>query len=1179
MSVSWTSEQSEAIYAPHGEGNILVSADAGSGKTAVLVERICNLIINKGISVENLLVVTFTNAAAAEMKSRIIKRLGEFGADCKNESEKKRIKEQTTLCVTADIMTIDAFCINVLRSNFHLAGISPNFYIMDKTEQNLVAKNALEELFLELYKSEDSEDRKKFYALIDSFADNRSDDRLMAIIAELYNYIQSFAEPMIWLEKSCTNYAKDMRESKWLDEVFLPMVYKRALKEALLYIQNISVEFLYAYGELDEIEEQMTQNIRVMIEYIKRLIEAASVEEVFRIRKDAPDIKLKGKQKTDSYIKEIYADSVSVYTEAINKFPYSDFDELNREIDSERLCYIAECLLWIMKKYDTKVEGEKENKNAWTFSDIEHKVYSLFKDSELMINRTYADKYEEILIDEYQDTNGLQDEIFKSISRSCKNIFMVGDLKQSIYRFRGGDMSLFRDKFRVYSSEEDARGGGRLITLSKNFRSSDMVLHGVDAFFEALMTENLGDVNYQQNNYGSDNENNELITEVKPVACMNKEYEDANQSRAEARYIISKINSVVGKELKISETETKVIGYGDFAILSPAIRNTAAAYTEEFKKAGIPLRVAIADFFHKREVKMMISLLKILSNVKQDVPFVSTLVSPIFGFSGKELAMLKYESRKLKESGQILSLYESLSLIADKCENFEFASRCKAVAQTINKWRSYTRIMSVAKLIWTVYEESGLYDFVGAVDGNEESQRNLRLLYERALEFEKAGSRGLFDFVKYLENLQSGSDDISGAKSASGDSVSMMTIHASKGLEFPIVFVTGIGNKKEHPVATWSIHKNKDVGIGIPSTFPEKQIYLPNIYTESVKYINSKEELSERIRLFYVATTRAKYKLINVVAFDVKDEEQIDTLMNKWRSFVPNDYSNSSVFGMRDWIMTAALRSPHIHLLELYVCTAEEETITETEYQTVSISDEMRQVVKTLLDYRYQYDKSTGIPSRTSATELKRISDIQNSRIVKMKKTPPSISGYIDGALRGTAYHNGISFIDLDKLREDLSLECVQNELCRICDEGKINAKVFQEDKMMPQKIYNFFKDCHLGEAILKTDNKNIYREKSFQIAIDASEYKGTKEGLTDEKMILQGVIDCFFIDESDSQIVLIDYKSDSMKNKTEQDMLDMYSRQLDLYADAIEKITGKKVKEKYLYLFDIDKAIEYKRS
>lgn len=1176
MSVTWTKEQSAAIYAESGKGNILVSAGAGSGKTAVLVERICNMIISKGISVENLLVVTFTNAAAAQMKSRVIKRLGEYAAQSEDVLEKSRIKEQIRLCATADIMTIDAFCLNVLKNNFYLAGISPSFYIMDRAEQRLMAQDVFDALFTSLYKSEDKEEKQKFYDLIDAFADNRSDDRLINAISDLYNYAQSFANPMDWIECSCKYYEDDMSKSAWLEEIYLPKVYKRTINEALCYIKNLCNIYEDDLKASDAKEEKLIDDIKSMSKIMEAHLLCQSIEEVFLLKEKFSDFSPQKITKSDDALKTLYKKVSSVYTDALSVFEYTSFEQMNDEIEPKRLKYIADCLLWIVKKYDAYLEKEKERRNAWTFSDIEHKVHDLFCDNNLSISKTYSEKYEEILIDEYQDTNGLQEAIFKSISKDNKNIFMVGDLKQSIYRFRGGDMSLFRDKFALYGHGDKGNGRGRLIELNKNFRSSNEVLRGVDAQFKNLMSASLGDVDYQPNIYETQDIKAEFVTEVKPIACMNSDEED-NRSRAEARYIIERIKSMVGEEFITPSGEKKVIGYGDFALLLPSVKAPAIAYTEEFKKAGVPLRVALADFFDKREVKVTISLLSVLSNVKQDVPFVAVLMSPIFGFSGEELAKIKYESKKYIQKGEKPLLYDAFALVAQNSDDEEMKKRCSHVVESISKWRSYTRIMSVAKLIWTVYEESGLYDYMGAIDGNEESQRNLRLVYEKALAFERNGSRGLFDFVRYLENLKSSAEDVSGAKSASGDTVAMMTVHGSKGLEFPFVFIAGVGRRMKKVVSYSSIVKNKDIGIGIPSTYPEKQIYKQNIYTNAVKYINEKEEISEFIRLLYVALTRAMYKLINVVAFDIKDEEDIDVTMNKWRSFVPNDYTNSSAMYLREWIMPSAMYSKDINVLDVWVCYGDETEQEEDLQLEEAPSEEMIESVKQLLDFEYKFEASTDVPSRTSATELKRIQNIRKKRKHSIQKGPSSMGGYIDGAKRGTAYHNAISFIDLDILRKDLSLETVESQIKALVEEGKINRDVFENDKKIAEKIYAFFAKSHLGGEILASSDNNIYREKNFQIAISASTYKQGTNVLADEQMILQGVIDCFYIDEGTGDVVLIDYKTDSLKDKTKQDLLDMYSMQLDLYEEAIKKITKRNVKGKYLYLFDIDEAVEYK--
>lgn len=1164
MSVKWTDEQKEAIYAPVGKYNILVSADAGSGKTAVLVERICNMIIKEKISVENLLVVTFTNAAAAGMKSRIIKRLQDLLGEITDTEEKARIREQINLCATADIMTIDAFCINVLKNNFHLAGISPRFYIMDKTEAALVKQTALEDMFVDLYRSEDKEEKQKFYSVIEAFSDNRSDDNLIKIIFEIHSFAQSFAEPMQWVQNAALYYDTDVENSQWLNKIYFLMVYQREVNEALQYIRGLCA------GLFDGENTAAAAKLYAIISYMQKLSECADIEELIALKSETPDYTQIRKAKDETA--EVYNIAAKILGDIESSFPYTSIEQLKEENQIEKMSVIAKSLAWIVQRFDTYLENEKERRNAWTFSDIEHKVYELFKDSELGLNKAYAGKYTEILIDEYQDTNGLQDSIFKSISRDNRNIFMVGDLKQSIYRFRGGDMSIFGRKFDEYTfAPQNDDIDGRLIVLSKNFRSSDEVLKSVDAQFKKLMTKSVGDVEYQCNKYETEEKNTDLITEVKPVAYL----EGDSAIRAEASYIARRIKQMVGTKIRISENEERVIGYGDFSVLMFAIKKAAAIYTEEFKKAGIPHRVALSDFFDKREVKVIVSLLSVLSNVKQDIPFVSLLMSPIFGFSGNDLAKVKCEAKAIKSYGK-MSFYDTVTLILQKSEDEEIKLRCAAVLQSISRWRAYSRIMSVAKLIWTIYEESGFYDYMGAVDGSEESQRNLRLVYEKALGFERSGSRGLFDFVKYMENLRDSAEEVSGAKSNAGDSVSVMTIHSSKGLEFPIVFLAGMGHEMVKEPKFYEVVKNKDLGLGIPSPVFEKQIYGKNIYTNSVRYLNTKETVSESIRLLYVAMTRAQYKLINVVAFKVKDEDSVGECFDKWREHIFNDYVNSRKKHFSEWVMPTALISQDMHLLETEVYKPEDEDDAQEEAVDEVPSQELTQSIKELLDFEYKYKDSTDIPSRTSATELKRVQSIRQKNQHTIKKGITALDGEIDGAKRGTAYHNAISFISLDALRQNLSEEAVKNQLNTLVEEGKINRDIYEKDLQMSEKIYKFFANSPLGKRMLEIDDSKIYREKNFQLAINAGYYKPDAKLQEGEEMILQGVIDCFYIDEEKNEVVLLDYKTDSMKNKTKQDILDVYGIQLDLYTEAIEKITGRKVTHRYLYLFDIDEVAEY---
>ncbi len=1197
MSRNWTDEQHSAIYAPVGKYNILVSADAGSGKTSVLVERICNMIINYGISIENLLVVTFTNAAAAAMKEKIIARLQEFMYNCEDSVQKSRLKEQTYLCATADILTIDAFCLNILKNNFHLAGIAPNFYIIDKTEEEILKEKALEDVFDKLYTSEDEEERYKLNKLITSFADNRSDDKLLRLITDVYRFSQNFDIPIEWVRHVCSYYDINNGSKIWFNELYLPFVYKKNILRILNELEQKTDFTLTDGGEFNiDISDSNTAARSVerynelmvfvidVVAKAKKLLQCKDISELFQknseIQFGEQPKKYSGMSKFPQINSEYeyLSGAISEILTQINEFAYKSKEELTEAIHLEELSDTAKALAWIIEKYDIALENLKERQNAWSFSDIEHKVFELFNDNENGLCNKYREKYTEILIDEYQDTNGLQDAIFRSISKENKNIFMVGDLKQSIYLFRGGDPYIFKKKFNEYTecvnddNENDI--SGRLIKLSKNFRSSREVLKSVDALFSRVMTDEVGDVKYVCNTYDGEDKNENLVTELNTIACVKGNYSDEEKilSRAEAQYMAKKAKELVGTTITLSDGKTKTIGYGDITILIRAIRSHAEVYTDEFKKAGVPLRVTLSDFFDRREVHVMVSLLSVISNFKQDITLVSVLLSPIFAFSGNELAQIKCIYRENRPNNEKASVFDMLAFIGGNCADYDISIKCKNAVEKLRKWRKYTRIMTVAKLIWTIYEESGFYDFMGALEGSEESQKNLRLLYQRAQSYEQSGSRGLFNFVNYMENLRESGEGISSAKSVSTDTVSMMTIHASKGLEFPVVFLGGLGQKLQNPLADGGLKIHGDYGIGITYADIDAQTYEKNIYTDTISYVRNREEMSEYVRLLYVAMTRAQYMLINFAPFKASSEEKALEIIDKWRYKKLTDTNNIHAKCFEDWIMPVAMNSDEFYCTDIQEFSDYEEETEENKEEQIQLSDEGKESVKELLDYKYKYISSTDIPSRTSATELKKAENVRRKSQITIRKKPRFIINEADGAIRGIAYHNAMAFIDLDVLRTDLSKKTVDNELKKLCDEGKINCEVYEKDTNMAENIFNFF-NSKLGGEMLGAGN--VYRERDFQMNIDASYYKPGRDIQKGEEMILQGVIDCFFEDK-EGNIILLDFKTDNMKNKTKEDMLDLYGLQLDLYSRAIEKITKKRVLYKYLYLFDINEEVQY---
>lgn len=1216
MAMQWTDEQLEAINAPSGNGAVLVSAAAGSGKTAVLVERILNKILNEGMSIDRMLVVTFTEAAASEMRDKIIRRMyAELAALMREGKPVDEIKRQIRLSVSADILTIDAFCIRVLRNNFYLMGIDPDFRIADSAEAELLSDDAAEALFTRLYMAEeDSEESRKFNHLLNIYATNRSDENLKKLVLKIHRFTQSFAKPVEWLDEKAKMYSYDMAKSDWVTK-YVPELFIRSMgkKYYASFLElargmcgddtiteitaKVKEQITLLYGE-------MANGVCILLEAARELANAQSFADANAIyQKYVVDgggidsMTLKNKPK------DITADleDWKFYCKARNDLKKQFFEECSAFSDSDispllhgdSLKTLVDEIVWLVKEFDAEYTHRKDLRSAREFSDIEHLVYNLFLDNEA-VREQYQAKYDEIMIDEYQDTNGLQNSIFELISRDGKNMFMVGDLKQSIYRFRGGDPTIFIGKSRRYGLAENA---DTRIDLSQNFRSRQEILHGVNDVFERIMSEELGDVRYAGKEKivrmsDADDRRDEYKSEAHFVVYNKGGDEELSALEAEAEFIADRIFDMISSKFQITENGKKRdIMSRDICILSLSVKK-ASVISDALQKRGVNSYVEIEDYFEKREIRLMMSLISVIDNHLQDIPLISVMRSPIGGFTDKDLAKIRIYS----PSGSVYHAVCNYRADETDITNEEIARKikCRRLIKNLEKWRNYVKRKSVANLIWSIYVETGLYDFMGALEGGEESQANLRLLYERAKQYEQSGFKGLFNFIKYIEKLESRRNDLSSANlvGEGHDVVHIMTIHKSKGLEFPVVFLAGMGKRLSVSARGTNVLLHKDLGFGLRYADADGGYFEDTLFSRIVAAENMREELSEAMRVLYVAMTRPKCKLIAVASKKVSDSakktymqkayEQIE----KWeRGIKPEDAKSYA-----DWIYPAAMKSEKNWDFQMhdYVVPNPAEADEEEKAQIRLASSELREAVRRSFEYEYKYLQSGYIPSKTSVTALKQKNnelDMENADRkyeydpIYMEELPEFMREKRSGAEIGTAHHQVMAYIDLDTLRmigTDEYEEFVDSELERIAREGQIESSYCEDKKIrsaITKHISEFFKSP-LGERMLGAER--VYREQPFQIEIGADVYDPSLDGrYGDEKLILQGVIDCFFENEN-GEVVLLDYKTDRCANdKDKAEIKEKYTIQLELYSDAVYKITKKRVSERFLYLFAAGTAVE----
>ncbi len=1210
----WTKAQSDAINAPIGKGNILVSAAAGSGKTAVLVERIITKLIEGSADIGRLLVVTFTEAAAAEMKEKIINRIQKEINETEDAKLAKRLQNQLKLAAGADITTIDSFCLRTVKNNFHVLGADPNFFVGDPAEAQLMMEDTADELFDKYYEEND----ERFLRLIDLYASNRDDNPLKKLIFRIYDFIMSFAEPIEWLDEKAEMYEEDMAHSAWAKKYVIEGkcnvigAYYKSLFERLIADmketagvedgENSDDKMTEYYGKLWESVKlcrgaaDETANAGTWEEaydcYLKYTIKTGAIEGL--IPSKMPKKKLADDNVWKSFCEEKNSIKKAMISE-YNKYVYRSAEEFNEASHCAGVKATLSDIIWLVKEFHAAYMAKKDSKNIKQFHDIEHLAYRLFKENE-DIRAEYRGKYDEILIDEYQDTNGLQDAVFEIISRDKTNMFMVGDLKQSIYGFRGGDPMIFKRKNRSYTDGN----GGRSIVLSQNFRSRQEILNGINDVFKSVMSDAVGDVVYQGDElimreesrecYPEPAENNKCSMRCISVIGADGSEEEPDlpdsagtlSDKAEAAYIAKQINEMVETGYKIFDGKLnryRNISYRDITILTRSTRYSSDPYIEALKKYGIPSFVELEDYFERREISLILSVISVINNRLQDVELIAVLRSPIGGFTDNDIAKIRLQSPKTEYFYYALNAYKSKGgdeILRIKCDRF---------IRSLNRWRTYAKQKSAAGLIWTIYTETGIYDFMGALEGGEEAQANLKLLYERAKQYEQSGFKGLFNFLRYIDKLRGRRNDLSGARliGENHDVVRIMTIHKSKGLEFPVVFLAGMGKRlKNSQNKETRVLLHNELGFGMKYADAEHSYYQSTMMSDFVGEANRREETSELLRLLYVGMTRAKEKLIVTSVHKFTDEEKRQQHYDNWRNTldangIMTPDAAESVKCCADWIAPTALVSGNWEMVNVTMSDMVKKTENEeeTEAQTPEPSAELIKSVGEMLDFSYKYQKSGAVPSKTSVSALKQAENDEQYEgkpneydMVALYEKPAFMRDETPKNEIGTAHHQLMAYIDLDGLKAaENRLDFIESEIERLVSEGQLDKNAVTDN--MAGHCMEFF-ETDLARRMLAADK--IYREAAFEIEIPARLADASLDEAYDgETVILQGIIDCFF--EENGDIVLIDYKTDRVTDTGV--IVEKYRMQLDLYAEAIEKITKKTVKEKYLYLFSVKSVVK----
>ena len=1262
MGVSWTTEQQQVIDLRNR--NILVSAAAGSGKTAVLVERIVKIITDKNhpVDIDHLLIVTFTNAAAAEMRERIGNAI-EKALD--EQPGNEHLLRQLTLIHNAQITTIDSFCLYVVRNHFHEIDLEPNFRIGDEGELKLLREDVLGRVLEQNYE----EPSEAFSDFVEGYASGRTDAALNEMILQLYEFSRSYPWPEKWLDSFVGAYRIETREeldrAEWLAPLtenicFVLKDCEQLLKQALAITQQDDGPDMYEKAVRSDLEKY--ESLSKLTSFCELSVALSDI----KYDRLASSRGFEGNPDKLELVKSLREQAKDVVKKLCKQYFFCSPEMMIEQL--ERTEPMLEEVVRLTKQFADEFAAAKRRKNLVDFHDVEHFALQILVDEETekakKTAEEFRDTFEEIMIDEYQDSNEVQETLLRSISREERgenNIFMVGDVKQSIYRFRLARPELFMKKYDSYSLEESTT---QRIDLHKNFRSREEVLTCTNDIFYKIMARSLGNVEYDAEAAlypgASYPVSADFIPEILLADSNDELLEDTeltDKKTLEAKIVAEEIKHL----MKTQQVTDKAAGtlraahYSDIVILLRSLSGWADSLVEVLNGNGIPAHtVSSTGYFSTVEVQTVLSMLRLLDNPRQDIPMAAVLRSPMAGLTDEELAVLRLEDGSVPFHEAVLELAEGLyeedgqKEISDseadrkqgrnadeKTENHIEITAHRKLLKFYKKYKQLRQLVPdtpIHELIEIILRETGYGHYVAAMPAGNRRTANLNMLLEKAAAYEKTSYKGLFHFVRYIDELQKYDVDFGEADMVgeNEDVVRIMSIHKSKGLEFPIVIVSGMGKNFNKQDTRSKMVLHPELGIGLDYMDGKKRIKSPTIAKKAIAKQIDLENLGEELRVLYVALTRAKEKLI--LTGTLKDAPEKLEFFRQQANLSkaadrPLSYlTREGASGYLDWILPAVLsygdkypvrivEAAELVLDEVENQLEQNEDLTERIEEIEAADTQLVGQLKQRFSQRYPYQVDVLRKNKYSVSELKhramreKFEAEQEETIPAFLEEPvtPTIPLFIQreesveqetanrGALRGTAVHRVMECYDF------ASEKSVHEQMEAMEKEEKITADM--RALVREQTVADFVSSETGKRMALAQRGGALYREKPFvmgfteeelerygfgagaQMIENEAQTENAQQEIMSENVsqenhmheedltLIQGIIDVFWIE--DDGITVLDYKTDRVD--TAQELIDRYATQLKLYADALERVfaTRKlKVKEILIYSFRLVKLI-----
>ena len=1181
--MKWTEEQQKVIDTR--DRNILVSAAAGSGKTAVLVARILALVTDPAhpVDIDRLLIVTFTNAAAGEMRQRIRDALE---ARAEEAPENAHLQRQLVLIHNAQITTIHSFCLQVLRSHFHMIGLDPGFRIADEGEMLLLRQDVLKETLEEAYELGAGEvhttETEEFHQLLEQLAPGKDDQAVQNALLQVYQFSLGQPWPDEWLAGCRMAYCRPDKEETPPEPDWVRFVVKDTkrvladVREEILYAITLcqAEHGPYMYEKAMQDDLAMVEALQAADSY-RELAKAFAVSGTYTRLSTKKDESVSKEQKEQ--VQELRAGIKDALASVRVQYFYDRPEALEETFYASGV--VVRALTRLVERFMEKLTEKKREKNVLDFSDLEHLALEiLVVHDETGIQASpaaleYAEQFEEIMIDEYQDSNLVQELILNSVAgrgRGEANRFMVGDVKQSIYRFRLACPELFLEKYQTYRELENACR----IDLHKNFRSRSEVLDGVNEIFRQIMTENLGGIVYDKDAmlypgavFALDSGEARRLPEF-----LLLDPEDQDKQEAEARLVGMQIQQMVGSfpVWDAKRSAYRPMAYRDIVILLRTVSGWAETFGEVLSDMGIPCFTGSQKgYFSAVEVRTVLAYLEVLDNPVQDIPLAAVMRSPIGGFSDEALA-------KLRSASEERRFYDCCIAYRDNGEDAALRLALDTFFRQMEYFREKAAYTPIHLLLWEILDVTGYGAYAAALPAGRQRKANLDMLVEKAIAYEATSYRGLYHFIRYIESLKRYEVDYGEASlgTESDDTVRIMSIHKSKGLEFPVVFVSGLGKQFNETELRGRLALHSSFGIGCDYVDTTLRLRQPSLLKKVIQKTSALENLGEELRILYVAMTRAKEKLILTGAVPNASQKLEAWQTLNVRAMETLSYSTlTKASSYLDWVLPALLQHSGKDCFLLRVLSAEDLLEESKEAKASDLwrvlehpkeEPEARRYLERVFSAEYPYEQEQAISGKVSVTELKKQTQLPEEHeglelypVKESKGTVPRFRAAettMPGSMRGTIYHTFMENLDFHKK------DVLETQL-----EEWIKCGKMTRDEAAAVRISDIrrFLESDIGLRMERAEEGGrLHREQPFVLGVPAHEIRSCWQ--SEELVLVQGIIDAWF--EEDDGIVIVDYKTDRVR--TMQTLAGRYHIQLEAYAKAVARLTGKTVKECGIYSF-----------